>query len=616
MTLTIDLYGDTFGYSSQQLDLKSINGSVKENNLTLTFNFFNSIAPASYYQDNSVNGTIYLDLDQDASTGTPLYSNVVLPNQETEIALGYEVSLDLYSESYQPGLVNLFDEEYATIGQVPIVYEENSFQIKIPLTLIEDDGAIDYSAIVGGNYELSDSIPNQGAGKVLLTDTEESEPNDAIASAIDTGLNSDRVGHFFIVGEIGNNPNVEPAKDVDFYQVKLEKGDYLTVDIDATVFGSNLNSKVELFNSQGDLVAVNNGYYGWDAFLNFTANTTNTYYVSVSGVEYDYPIPLDESKDKSIIFPPGSSTGSYNLEITLFSPNFITGTATDNVLNGTEFYDVISGLEGNDDIFGFDGEDRINGGKGNDFIRGGNGKDVIEGDRDNDVIFGDAHEDKINGGDGFDVIFGGEGNDKIKGGNDKDRLFGGKGDDSIWGENGNDFLNGGDGLDRIVGGLGNDVIYGKSGEDTLYGQDGHDLIKGGSGSDYIYAGSGNDTLSGVDLLGLGSYEVDYLAGGLGKDTFILGTVNHVFYDDSNSASTGESDYATITDFNSSEDKIQLHGSPESYYLDFFSYSYYGAANTNVAIMRDGGVSQRDEQIAILENVSADLTLRDSAFVFV
>jgi hypothetical protein len=114
MTLTIDLYGDTFGYSSQQLDLKSVNGAVDKSNLTLTFNFFNSISPASYYQDNSVTGTIYLDLDQDASTGTPLYSREFLPKQEAEISLGYEVSLDLYSESYQPGLVSLFDENYST----------------------------------------------------------------------------------------------------------------------------------------------------------------------------------------------------------------------------------------------------------------------------------------------------------------------------------------------------------------------------------------------------------------------------------------------------------------------------------------------------------------------
>jgi Ca2+-binding RTX toxin-like protein len=616
MTLTIDLYGDTFGYSSQQLDLKSVNGAVDKSNLTLTFNFFNSISPASYYQDNSVTGTIYLDLDQDASTGTPLYSREFLPKQEAEISLGYEVSLDLYSESYQPGLVSLFDENYLTIGQVPISYEENSFQIEIPLALLEDDGAVDYSATVGGNYDLSDSIPNQGAGEVLLTDTEENEPNDTITDAIDTGLNSDQVGHFFIVGEIGDNPNVEPSEDVDFYQVKLEKGDYLTVDIDAGVFGSNLNSKLELFNSQGDSIAVNYGYYGSDSFLNFTADSTDTYYVSVSGVEYDYPMPLNDSKDKDIILPPNSSTNSYNLDITLFSPSIITGTAADNLLNGTDYYDVISGLEGNDDIFGFDGEDLIYGGEGNDFIKGGNGKDQIEGDSDDDVIFGDAHEDKINGGDGYDVIFGGEGNDKIQGGNDKDRLFGGKGDDSIWGQDGNDFLNGGDGFDRIISGLGNDVIYGKSGEDTLYGQEGNDLIKGGSGSDYIYAGSGNDTLSGVDLLGLGSYEVDYLEGGSGKDIFILGTINYFFYDDGNSSSTGESDYATITDFNSSEDKIQLHGSADLYYLDFFSYDYYGGANTNVAIMRDGGVSQRDEQIAILENISADLTLNDPAFVFV
>jgi Ca2+-binding RTX toxin-like protein len=613
MTLTNDSFGDTFGHSSNQIDLKSVNGIVKENNLILTFNFFNSISPASYYQDNSVIGTIYLDLDRNSNTGTPLYSDIYFPKQSEGIILGYEVSVDLYSEEYQYGLVNLIDEtDYSTIGQVPIYFEQDSLQIEIPLTLLGDDGELDFSAIVGANYELTDTIPDRSVAKVSLIESEETEPNDEIASAIDTGLDSDRVGHFFVVGEIGNNPQVKPSQDLDFYQVKLEAGDYLAVDIDASAFNSSLNSELQLFDSQGNLIVSNDdNSYSWDSSIEFTAKITDTYYISVSGVEHNYPQPLEDSKE--IIFPVDSGTGSYNLDITLFSPTVVTGTATDDVLKGTKYYDVISGLEGNDDIFAWDGDDRISAGDGHDFVRGGKGSDRIWGDRGNDLILGDAQEDIIDGGDGIDALFGGEGNDAIKGGADKDRIFGGNGDDVIKGQDGNDVIFGGADFDRIFGGKGNDVIVGGNGDDRLYGQDDEDLIRGGTGSDYIYGGIGNDTLVGVNQSELGSYELDYFTGGLGQDTFILGNSNYLFYDDRISSSIGESDYALITDFDASEDKIQLHGSAQSYHLDFFSY---GDGTTHAALVYDGGVSERDEQIAVLEGVSEDLTLTELAFVFV
>jgi Ca2+-binding RTX toxin-like protein len=100
-------------------------------------------------------------------------------------------------------------------------------------------------------------------------------------------------------------------------------------------------------------------------------------------------------------------------------------------------------------------------------------------------------------------------------------------------------------------GSGNFTGYGLQGNDTLAGNLGDDFLRGGAGNDSLIGGDGNDTLVG----GIGR---DTLLGGSGADTFVLG--NHrVSY-------TGRG-YATITDFDSSQDdKIQVLGDSTQYQL--------------------------------------------------
>ena len=61
-------------------------------------------------------------------------------------------------------------------------------------------------------------------------------------------------------------------------------------------------------------------------------------------------------------------------------------------------------------------------------------------------------------------------------------------------------------------------------------------------------------------------ERDTLTGGADRDTFFLGNVTQVFYDDRNRASVGTGDYALITDFNTNNDVIQLKGTSDNYVL--------------------------------------------------
>ena len=110
------------------------------------------------------------------------------------------------------------------------------------------------------------------------------------------------------------------------------------------------------------------------------------------------------------------------------------------------------------------------------------------------------------------------------------------------------------GNDTLAGNIGDDLLRGGAGNDTLYGSDGNDHLVGGKGSDILLGGDGDDILNGFGY----SQAKDILSGGSGADTFVLGS-HRVYYRGSG--------YATITDFDSSQDdKIQLRGDSTQYQL--------------------------------------------------
>ncbi|MFN7090500.1 MAG: Ig-like domain-containing protein, partial [Allorhizobium sp.] len=117
------------------------------------------------------------------------------------------------------------------------------------------------------------------------------------------------------------------------------------------------------------------------------------------------------------------------------------------------------------------------------------------------------------------------------------------------------------GDDIVYGWGGNDVLRGGPGDDTLFGQDGNDTLNGGEGRDTLYGGAGNDTLNGGngdDIL-VGGAGADTLTGGAGRDTFVFaaGDSTASIGMRSNGDVSGISGYDVITDFNSSDDKLEL-----------------------------------------------------------
>ncbi len=313
----------------------------------------------------------------------------------------------------------------------------------------------------------------------------------------------------------------------------------------------------------------------------------------------------------------------------------IIGEAGNDTLIGNLGNDTIYGNEGNDSLLGGDGDDslsgneeddylegeggtdNLNGGSGNDTVKGGDANDVLYGDLGDDLLYGDAGNDTIIGADGNDVLYGGAGddgwlageagNDSIDGGTGNDVIDGGTGDDTLDGNDGNDYwingnegndiVNGGAGNDVIDGGSGNDVVSGDNGADTIIGNTGNDTLSGGIGNDFLYGDAGNDVFLGTVTNGLDS--IDLFGGGEGTDTFILGDVDAVYYDDEDNSTAGINNYAVLADFDRLQDTIQLHGS-----ADLYSVSESPFNADSAAIYFDSNSDGTyDELIAVVDNLS-------------
>ncbi|UEM07882.1 S8 family serine peptidase (plasmid) [Skermanella rosea] len=274
----------------------------------------------------------------------------------------------------------------------------------------------------------------------------------------------------------------------------------------------------------------------------------------------------------------------------------------------------VAGTEGADLLSGTDRRDGIDGRGGDDLIQGLGGDDDLSGGSGDDVVAGGAGNDRIDGGDGDDTLGGDAGNDTLDGGGGSDDLVGGAGDDSLRGDSGDDRMLGGDGADRLEGGDGQDVANGGAGDDTVRGGAGGDRLQGGTGNDTVEGGDGSDRLAGAATAPgtFGTGETDVMTGGADEDVFVLGDGERVFYDDLDATAPGEGEYALLTDFRGTADRIELTGTADLYRLDFFAPS---AGTFDAALIYDTDEA-RGELIAILQDVPTSLRLADPGFLFV
>ncbi|MBG1260247.1 calcium-binding protein [Nostoc commune] len=277
-----------------------------------------------------------------------------------------------------------------------------------------------------------------------------------------------------------------------------------------------------------------------------------------------------------------------------------------------------------------------------DNVKGTNANDSIVGDRQNNQLSGNNGDDTLDGGLGTDTLNGGAGDDTYIIDSAVDRITeaANSGTDTVLSsvtytlganlENlrltGTSAINAtGNSLNNILvgtnltrntlnGRAGDDSLIGGSGDDILNGEDGDDRLRSGLDNDRLNGGSGDDVLISVftggfpggNLLPPGLGETDTLTGGTGADRFILADFINVFYDDNNSANPGFGDFATITDFDSSQDQIQLKGSLLDYRLEVVGN------NTRIFIDKPG--AEPDEIISVVQGRN-NLMLDSDDFLF-
>ncbi|MCI0463080.1 MAG: PEP-CTERM sorting domain-containing protein [Gemmataceae bacterium] len=156
-----DPVGDTFGSSPVKHDITAIGSTVTATSLVLQVDFAGPIAAPSTSADGVV-GFILLDTDQNPSTGMTMLPSSFGPMHEN---LGVEYFVDLFTELFTPGLVEVVDVStgFAT-GTAPITFGPQSLSVDVDLALLgNDDGLVNFGVTVGTIVDASDMAPNVSA---------------------------------------------------------------------------------------------------------------------------------------------------------------------------------------------------------------------------------------------------------------------------------------------------------------------------------------------------------------------------------------------------------------------------------------------------------------------
>jgi Ca2+-binding RTX toxin-like protein len=247
----------------------------------------------------------------------------------------------------------------------------------------------------------------------------------------------------------------------------------------------------------------------------------------------------------------------------------------------TDGDDVITGTVDADDISALGGNDTVSGGDGNDMLSGDDGNDILNGGADNDILIGGAGSDTLNGGDGVDTASYASATGRVTVDLQNSAInFGDAVGDTFSnievfeGSNRNDQLRGDSGDNTFFGGVFSDRLYGRAGDDNLNGE---------GGADAIYGNSGVDTMTGGD---------DTL-----RDRFI--------YFNSSESGVGAGNRDIITDFTSSEDRIEISR--------FDANSIAGGGNDVFVFVEDAAFSSTAGELRFEQDLANAITVVQADF---
>ena len=112
------------------------------------------------------------------------------------------------------------------------------------------------------------------------------------------------------------NGRIFPREDVDLWQFKAISGQSITCEVRASRFGSPLDSRLEVYDPQGNRVAENTDFFGTDSFLRFVAPMDGTYQIKIydslfRGLQqYVYRLTVTTDSYVDQVYPLGGRLGS------------------------------------------------------------------------------------------------------------------------------------------------------------------------------------------------------------------------------------------------------------------------------------------------------------------
>ena len=191
-------------------------------------------------------------------------------------------------------------------------------------------GNFDYDA-VNGNTNL-DFSPSTGLSKgnyqlqlEIVDVIKDDDIDNTISEAIDTS-----------VGEIDSNSpvtksgEIDSKFDVDIFKFQLQEAEGIKLDINASELGSDLDSYLRIFDSQGNQLSVDDdndanftGDFSSDSSLAFVPDTPGEYYVGVgTSGNFNYDPINDRTNFSKDNISPFTTTGSYEL---IVNPTTVVG---------------------------------------------------------------------------------------------------------------------------------------------------------------------------------------------------------------------------------------------------------------------------------------------------
>ncbi|MFM9960250.1 MAG: PPC domain-containing protein [Planctomycetaceae bacterium] len=127
------------------------------------------------------------------------------------------------------------------------------------------------------------------------------------------------------------NGRIFPREDVDDWSFAAKAGQVVSCEVTAARLGSGLDSRLEVLNSRGEVIAENSDTFGADSFVRFIAPEDGTYIVRIHDIRFDglqhfvYRLTVSSGPWLDRVYPLGGQRGK-SVELQLAGANLPRGT--------------------------------------------------------------------------------------------------------------------------------------------------------------------------------------------------------------------------------------------------------------------------------------------------